>query len=163
MVSSALEPSPQQWQLWTQKVVGSSFSRGGGLRARLSNEYDLVQKYAGANTLQFYDGTPVPECMLPFVQGFDMNRINGVLEKIVKCLHFHQFEAVLQGSVSIDTESFEHSWFVLTMVQPTGWVGFNKEFVYRYEEVSPGQYVWWLVFYECHAFSVRVSTTQQTA
>lgn len=96
MVSTALEPNKQQWDLWTEKVIGSSFLRGPGLRARLSSEYDRVQKYVEANGFRLGNGTLAPESILPLAMGFDACRITRVVEKIIKCLHFHHCDESLR-------------------------------------------------------------------
>jgi len=44
--------------------------------------------------------------------------------------------------------------------EPTGQVGFNKQFAYRRDLSDSGQRHWWLVFYERHVFRGRISTAQ---
>src|SRR5262245_50842295 len=41
-VAAGAEPGTRQWRLWKQKVVGSSFVRGGGLKGRLNDDHATV-------------------------------------------------------------------------------------------------------------------------
>jgi hypothetical protein len=162
MIATALEPSAQQWYLWTEKVLGSSFVRGPGLRARLADEYERVQKYAAAKGLRFNNGTPVPELILPLAMGFDAVRINRVAEKIVRCLHFHHFSTVLDAELRADMTPYANSAIAWILDQPTGEVGFNNEFLYRLEGANSTRRIWWLAFYSRHVFSVGPTEVKES-
>ena len=88
-IAAGATPGTKLMDLWTQKVVGSSFVRGGGLKGRLNHDYELLQEHARNEPLQLYDGGTVPTELMPLVQGFDAARINAVVDKITRCLHMH--------------------------------------------------------------------------
>lgn len=161
--AGSFQPNAQQWQLWNQKVVGSSFARSGGLRARLSDYYEQHREYAKNHKILFDDGTAVPEELFPFIQPFEMKRVNAVLEKIIKCLYYYHFNSIYYCEVSIEQANINHKDIELTISQPSGQVGFNREFLYRFREVSIGQIVWWLVFFQYHAFTLRAYSIQHFA
>jgi hypothetical protein len=118
MIASSLQPSDAQWALWHRKVVGSSFARSEALRARLREDSDLLQRLALNGTVEFQDGSPVPENMQSLLMGFDRVRINRVIEKIVRCLHFHHHKRRLQGQISVEKTCPDDSLLKPTVFQP---------------------------------------------
>lgn len=153
-VAAGAQPGTKLMRLWKEKVVGSSFVRGGGLKGRLHDEYEQVIEYASTHPLELYGGGEVPPEMLPFVQGFDATRINRVVEKIVRCLHYHHTRSLLEGELEIDDAPFPPEVWERSLAGRTGQVGYENEFVYCLEELSPP--TWRLIFYEHRAFTVRV-------
>ncbi len=109
--------------------------------------------------IRFEDGTPVPEKMLPYMQPFEVKRINAVLEKIIKCLYNYHFNSIYDCEMLVEEADISHKDIELTISQPSGKVGFNQEFLYRFKELSTGQFAWWLVFFRCRAFTLHASST----
>jgi hypothetical protein len=165
LISCDLNPSSQQWQLWNKKVVGSSFVRSVGLRHRILNEHEIVQEYAKTHDFYSYNGNPIPQNLIPLIQGFEAKRIVSVIDKIIRCLHYHHFDELLNITYSIEVlPPVPLNQLDLKLPVPTGQVGYNGEFVYwRLDHNNPNQTVWLLSFYQHHSFGVIVTNTQQIA
>lgn len=157
-VAAVASPGTALWRLWKEKVVGSSFRRGGGLKARLSDDRDLIVKHHQSQPLKTYNGQKIPNELLPRVQPFDANRINSVVTKIVRCLHFHHQRTPLgpQSQIDVDIAPISNETWRKTLMGRSGEVGLNNEFVYRFDNLASGMTVWVLLFYERHAFTVYV-------
>lgn len=152
-IAAGATPGTKLMELWKQKVVGSSFVRGGGLKGRLNDDYELVQEHARHEPLQLFGGGTVPPELLPLVQAFNAARINAVVEKIVRCLHMHETGGRLLGNLAVSVAPFSDTEWKTTLQQRTGEVGHDNEFVYRYS--SEGAPIWRLIFYERHSFLVH--------
>lgn len=155
-VTTGAEPGSQLGTLWKEKVVGSSFTRSGGLKGRLQDEYEVLRQYAATKPLEFETGEPVPEELLPLLQAFDATRINAVVEKIVKCLHLYHTGTRLNATITIETINVPENEKRQAITKATGRVGDKNEFVYSTQSIAPGQDRWLLVFYEHRAFRVLV-------
>lgn len=157
LVSVSPQPNAQQRKLWDDKVVGSSFTRSGGLRNHLLEISNKIHESAMKQPLLFDDGTPLSDELIPYVQGFEMDRINTVLEKIVKCLYFHHFKGCFDGEVEVDSSCDMPKNKIVEIISKgsSGQVGFKNEFLYGFNEVVSGDLVWLLVFFEYHYFVVR--------
>ncbi len=157
LASVHANPSDQQWRLFNEKVIGSSLARGEGLKKRLDDEYMIIQNYARSNPIELYGGGELPNELLPYLRPFDAKRINSVIEKIVKCLHFHHFERRFEGELRIVIsdllEQVRHS----ILNQPSGKVGYNNEFVYQYKILDSRSNMWLLIFFERHEFTIRTN------
>lgn len=162
MVAAAFQPSAAQWRLWREKVVGSSFSRSGGLKARLNEHCDLVQQYAMDNGLELANGIPLPQSMVPLLVAFEKDRINRIIDKIVRCLHFRHQRSQLRGRVTVEMTCPENKMLAATIAQPSGRVGHADEFLYRFEQKRADYVLWCLVFYRCHIFLVHVLGGEDT-
>lgn len=155
-ITAGANPGTPMARLWKEKVVGSSFKRSGGLRGKLQDEYNLVRGHAEMHPLRFTDGEKVPKYLLPLVQPFDATRVEGVVEKIVRCLHYHHRGARLSGTVEVESTVLSEEQVRRTFEERTGEVGHQNEFVYRVQGTSSNQEVWTLIFYEHKAFRIRV-------
>jgi len=153
-VAAGATPGTKLMRLWTEKVVGSSFVRGGGLKGRLNDDYELIQEHARGEPLQLFGGETVSPELMPLVQGFDATRINAVVDKIVRCLHMHETGSRLAGDLVVDVAPFSAKDWRVTLQERTGEVGHDNEFVYRTASEN-GVLTWRLIFYEHHAFSIR--------
>jgi hypothetical protein len=161
LVGASPQPSKAQLALWDEKVIRSSFLRSRGLKIRLTQDADFVQRYALHDTMEFQDGTPLPRDMVPFLIAFDRARISRVVDKIVRCLYFHHQKHRLRGQVSVEMMCPEDSVLDATITQPSGRVGLANEFLYRFVEKCHGHTMWYLIFYGCHVFTVDVFATEE--
>ena len=144
-------------ELWKKKVVGSSFKRSGGLKGRLKDEREDVQKYARQNPLQISGGGYLPPDLVPLVQPFDASRINRVIEKIVRCLHpCHHVGKVLTGNLEVNVTPLSPQQRQEVLKKRSGQVGYQNEFVYRFYTDESSAEIWRLIFYEHQAFTVTV-------
>jgi len=76
-------------RLWKEKVVGSSFVRGGGLKGRLNDDQDKVfRHHITVEPLRTIDDKVLGDEWLSLVLPFSASRIIAVVGKIVRCLHF---------------------------------------------------------------------------
>jgi hypothetical protein len=147
--------------LWKEKIVGSSFSRSGGLQGGLNDDHALVIQNHQRQPLRTFEDKVVPEVMLPLVQPFKETRINAVVEKIVRCLHFAQTRSPLHldAQVIVDVTPLGDGSLHALFEKCTGCVGRHNEFVFRREILAEGTSRWLLAFYEHHTFTVRVNAS----
>ena len=104
-VASGAEPGTRQWRLWKEKVVGSSFARGEGLKGRLNDDRTfVVQHHQNTRPLTTFDGQVIDEKLLPLILAFDAPRINAVIEKVVRCLHFSIERQPLPRSAALEVD-----------------------------------------------------------
>jgi hypothetical protein len=146
-------------RLWKEKVVGSSFVRGGGLRGRLNDDHkEVVLHHHVVEPLKTFDNEVLLDRWLPLVQPFDAERICGVLKKIVRCLHFNLFGINLPANaqIEIDITPFDVTDMQLLYNDRTGEVGDYDEFVFRREDFGADDAKWLLGFYNHHTFTVTV-------
>ena len=74
-VASGAEPGTRQRRLWKEKVVGSSFARGEGLKGRLNDDRRLVvQHHQNVEPLRTFEDQVVNERLLPQIHAFDALR-----------------------------------------------------------------------------------------
>ena len=130
-VAAGAEPGTRLWRLWKEKVVGSSFARGEGLKGRLNDDHaTILDQHQHVERLQTFDGQDVADELLPVVQPFDATRINAVVEKIVRCLHFFLSGTPLSPSARLDVDISPLSATDLRALfeKRTGYVGNYNEF-----------------------------------
>ena len=160
-VAALAEPRTRLWRLWKGKVVGSSFARSGGLRGRLNADHALLLGQHRQDPIRGPAGDLVTDDLLPRLQPFDASRVNGVVEKIVRCLHFFLFGGSLPIAAEVqvalaDLTEDEMREFHDTS---TGQVGQEGEFVFRRQQLDNHDARWLLAFYEQCRFAVRVRTS----
>lgn len=160
-VAAGAEPGTRLWRLWKEKVVGSSFSRSGGLKGRLNDDRALLQKHHKREPLRTFDDEVVADELVPFAQPFDASRINAVVEKIVRCLHFSRSGTPLlsRARLTVDVAPLTSADERNLYDRRTGCVGHNDEFVYRHEALNDVASRWLLGFYRLHAFTVHVNAS----
>jgi hypothetical protein len=154
-VAAGAQAGTKLMDLWTTKVVGSSFARSGGLKGRLSDDRDELQEHAKTSPLQLFGGGELPAELVDMVQSFDAKRINAVVEKVVRCLYKVHTGMVLSGNLAVAVAPLDPGDWDATLNQRSGEVGHANEFVYRYEHLGSPDETWWLIFYEYHSFTVR--------
>ncbi len=159
-VATGAQPGTRHARLWNEKVVGSSFARGEGLRGRLNDDHaTVVHHHQHIEPLQTFDDQVVAEELLPLVQPFDATRINAVVGKIVRCLHFSLSGAPLSPAVrlDIDISPLADADLQALFEKSSGQVGNHREFIYRCEQINSVEWRWLLAFYGQHTFAVHAS------
>lgn len=158
-VATGARPGTRLWRLWKEKVVGSSFVRGGGLKGRLNDDQDkVVHHHQTVEPLRTVDGKVLGDEWLPLVLSFSASRIIAVVDKIVRCLHFGLYGTPLStdASLEVDMPPLSLTDSRLLFDQPTGKVGDFEEFVFRREGTEQDPSRWLMAFYRLHTFTVKV-------
>lgn len=157
-VSCVAEPNTLLRRLWKEKVVESSFVRGGGLKARLNNDHKKLITHHRQNPIRFDNNDIIPDELLPLAQPFSVRRIAGVVEKMIRCLHFRETAIPMAASATFDVSNADLSVSDKKRLyeEPTGFVGDNGEFFYRRENSGEGRVRWLLGFYGMQTFDVYV-------
>lgn len=157
-VAAGAEPGTRLWRLWKEKVVDSSFSRSCGLKGRLNDDRALLQEHHKQEPLRTFDDEVIADELVPLVQSFDASRINAVVEKIVRCLHFACTGTMLSpdASFAVDVAPLTTDNEQNLYDRRSGCVGDNDEFVFWHEALSDAASLWLLGFYRHHAFTVHV-------
>ena len=160
-VAAGADPGMRLWRLWKEKVVGSSFVRGRGLKARLNDDRALLQEHHKREPFQTFGGGVVADEWVPFAQPFNASRIKAVVEKIVRCLYFSRTGSPLSPSVRlvVDVTPLSSADEQNLYEHRTGCVGHNEEFVYRYEVTADSNSRWLLGFYRHHTFIVQANAS----
>lgn len=163
-VAAGAEPGTRLWRLWQEKVVGSSFVRGGGLKGRLNDDRARLHEHHKEEPLRTFDGEALADEWVPLTQAFAASRISGVVEKIVRCLHFASTGTPLlrEAQLTVDVTPFsideEHSLYH----DRSGCVGHHDEFVFRCEPGAGGKTRWLLGFYRNRTFAVTVKPANRS-
>lgn len=157
-VSCVAEPDTLLRRLWKEKVVYSSFVRGGGLKARLNEDHAKLVALHRQDPIRFDNNVIIPDELIPLAQPFSVKRIAGVVKKMIRCLHFRETQKPLSASATFDvsnaTLSMSDAWKFYE--EPTGFVGDNGEFFYRREDAGTRGTRWLLGFYSMQTFDVHV-------
>jgi hypothetical protein len=158
-VASGAEPGTRQSRLWNEKVVGSSFVRGGGLKGRLNDDCaTVVRHHRTVEPLRTFADDVVVDDFLPQILPLDASRINAVIGKIVRCLHFSLDKTPLLSStrIEVDVSPLEDADLHALFMPRTGHVGDHDEFIFRREQITSTSWRWLLAFYVQHIFAVHV-------
>ena len=158
-IAAGAKPDTRLWRLWKEKVVGSSFLRGGGLKARLNDDQDkVVRHHLTVEPLRTFDNKILGNEWLPLVQPFTASRIEAVVEKIVCCLHFSLYGTPLSKHtrLEVDITRLSPADLQLLFDRRTGQVGDFEEFVFRREDTGHDTSRWLMAFYELHTFTVKI-------
>ena len=158
-VAAGAKPDTRLARLWKEKVVGSSFLRGGGLEGRLNDDQDkVIRHHLTVEPLRTFDNKILGDKWLPLVLSFSASRIEAVVEKIVRCLHFALYGTPLLKHTRLDVDITPLSPDDLQLLydQRTGEVGDFEEFVFRREDTDHGFSRWLIAFYGLHTFTVKV-------
>jgi hypothetical protein len=161
-VAAGAKPGTRLWRLWEEKVVGSSFLRGGGLKGRLNDDQDkVVRHHLTVEPLRTFDNKVLGDEWLPLVQPFNESRIKAVVEKIVRCLHFNLCGKPLSKDAQLEVDITPLSPVDLQLLfdQRTGELGDFEEFVFLREDIRSGCSRWLMAFYKLHMFAVYVKAS----
>lgn len=159
-VAAGAEPGTVLARLWTEGVIMSSLKRSPPLRSKLGQDRDALRATHEVEPVRMVDGSIIPDSLLHLAQPFSAERINRVVEKIIRCLHFHHTKERLPSSVEFKVSNLPHSAAdgLLLREHATGQVGMNGEFIYRSEVIDMQRERWLLSFYDKHTFEVVVTT-----
>ena len=166
IAAGASPESGRHFQLWEEKAVGSTLARSPALKTNLREEFLKIKEFHQQSPLQTFDGTALSDDLVESVQPFDADRINRVLVKTIRGLHFHHEGSPLPASLRfvVSNEPLSEQELRDTIVNRTGLVGgTDAEFVYRYEPLADGTVRWRLLFYVVHQFTVDVSKAEGEA
>lgn len=160
-VTAGAEPGTRQWRLWKEKVIGSSFVRGKGLLGRLNDDRKRLHEHHKIEPLRTFDGNVLADELVPLTQSFTASRINAVVQKIVRCLHFTLDGTPLarQTSLTVSVTPLTAEEVHKLYNERSGCVGHNEEFVFHRELRNDGQFRWLLSFYRHHTFTVTVDSS----
>lgn len=165
-VATGAKPNTRLARLWKERVVGSSFVRGGGLKGRLNDDRDkVVRHHLTVEPMRTFDDKVLGDEWLPLVLPFTASRIEAVVEKIVRCLHFSLYGSPLSkcARVEVDITPLTPGDLRLLFDQRTGEVGHFDEFVFRREDSIQGSCRWFMSFYKLHTFTVKVEEPANNA
>jgi hypothetical protein len=158
-VTMGAEPGTKLGRLWAEKVVAKTLQNSPKLKSMLAEEREKFAELYKGRTVRTADGQLVPEEMHYLLQPLSAKRINGIVEKMVRCLHFHEHKERLPTDAGfvINTIFWTEDDYEMVKHFPTGGVGMEGEFLYHYRTVEPGAGRWLLSFYDKHVFDVIVS------
>ncbi len=157
-------PSPAQWRLWNEKVMGSTLSRSPRLQSRLVETMDALQEQHKATPLVFADGTPLTDEQAAQTVGLEKRRIDRVIDKIVRCLYYHFAGSVLPRQVLTDVSMEYVGDYLIQLAEPRGRIGNHREFTFWYDQLSATDQSYWLLwFYERPLFKVRLHQRDEGA
>ena len=151
-VTAGADPGSRVAQLWTEKVVGSSFTRSPALKAQLQNDRVRLREHHEEHPLKAYDGETVSDEVVENCMMLDASRVNRVAEKIVRCLYFHHHGGPLPRNLSFQSSlaPLDGSKLELVIRERKGLVGGEEgEFIYWYHLGESSSYTseWVLLFY----------------
>lgn len=164
-VCAGAQPGSEEYRLWDEKVVNSTFQRSPALKQKLSNGNDIIQEYHKSHPLEYDSGDSAPDELVPYLLPLEMNRINRVVEKIVRCLYFKHFKSVLSPNSKflidhdslnlLDLEKINKE--KINKRERMGWVGRAGEFIYWFgEEEEDGSVELMLLFYQVRDFRITI-------
>jgi hypothetical protein len=164
-VSCVSQPGTLLRRLWTEKVVGSSFVRGGGLQRRLNDDHAKFVAQHQREPVRFANNAIIPDELIPLVQPFSVARVAGLVGKMVRCLHFHEADVPLPKGARFEVSNSPLGEMdALALYEtPTGLVGHNSEFYYFREVLNNERSRWLLGFYRVHTFEIDVSLPANNA
>lgn len=157
-IASSGEADGPQMELWKKKVRDSTFKRSWKLKVSIQEVIQNVRRFHQVKT---YNGRILSTNEMENILAFDSERIDRVIKKIIRCLHFHHYASVipLEAKMNISTEPLSFEEIEDLIVTRTGLVGSeNGEFIYRCRcGQAKGIWNWVLLFYLDHCFRVSVT------
>ena len=156
-LAAGLQPSPAQWQLWNEKVQGSTLKRSPKLRSRLVQLMNAVQEHHKTSPLEFTDGTRLTDEQVAQTLVLEKSRIDRVIEKIVRCLHYRFYGAILPAEFIIEVSLESPQEYEHQLAQPCGVIGNHREFTFWYDRQAEASSSHWLLwFYEDQLFKAEL-------
>lgn len=158
-VCAGAQSGSEAYRLWDEKVENSTFQRSPALKQKLSNDMDMLQQHHKTNAIRLSSGDIVPDELVQNLMAFDLTRINRVVDKIIRCLHFKHFKSVLSpnSKILISHDSLNPLDVEKINMKRMRWVGRACEFIYWFgEEREDGSVEWALLFYLLRHFRITV-------
>jgi len=144
------QPGSEGACLWDEKVEGSTLQRSPKLRQELLNGMDIIQEYHKSHPLKFVSGDLIPEERVRYAMLINKERIDRVVEKIVRCLYFKHFNSVLSPDlkVSVETELLKDE-LEKTIKEHKGFVGNKMDalFIYWFGQHENGVNIKWILLF----------------
>jgi hypothetical protein len=159
-IASGAHPKNKLMRLWKEKVAKSTFARSPALVRQLNYDAREVREQHKIEPILTYDGTPLADKYLDRIIVFDLERINLVVEKIVRCLFFYHFGRIMPTESKIEThEEHDLEIKISVITNRKGMVGREDgEFVYSFTYSHDHKiYQWFLLFYLERLFVVNIS------
>ena len=160
-ITAGAKPGSEEYRLWNEKVVNSTLRRSPALQQKLSNDMDMIQEHHKSHPLKLVSGNLAPEELVPYALPFNAERIERVVEKIVRCLYFRHFKSVLSpdSKVSIGTEPLTEKELERTVIEHKGFVGekIDELFIYWFGQHEKGVNFDWILLF--HAGSKHFRAT----
>ena len=142
-------PSREQWRLWSEKIMGSTLTRSPKLRSQLVQDMDAIQEHHKTSPLLFANGMPLTAEQAAQTLPLEKNRIDGSIDKMVRCLHYHINGASLSPAIRTSVSQETPAEYLPQLNNPSGIIGNCREFIFW----TDGGY-WLLWFYEAILFKV---------
>jgi hypothetical protein len=150
-ISAGAQPGSEEYRLWEEKVENSTFQRSPALKQKLSNDMDMIREHHKSHPLRLVSGNLAPEELVPYTLPFNAERIERVVEKIVRCLYFKHFKSVLppDSKVSIGTEPLTEKELEKTVSECKGSVGdkIDELFIYWFEQHEKSVNLDWILLF----------------
>lgn len=157
-VAMGAEPDTKLYRLWKEKVLGNTLRNSLALQFVLAKgQREFVEQNKG-RTVRASDGRLIPPDLHHLAMPLSSSRITRIVTKIVRCLHFHEHGKRLprDAEFSLHTIFWTEDDYDIVKNAPTGRVGHEGEFLYRYMSIEPGVDRWLLSFYDKNVFDVLV-------
>ena len=124
-IGTTNDPDSHLMKLWRQKVVGSSFKRSPALRAALVEGMDRAKEHHKADSIMTFDGRPLTDEEVENILPLDKARIDRVVSKIVRCLHFHHEGTPLpkESALEVTVDPLQKPEMETVIRNRTGMVG----------------------------------------
>lgn len=158
-VTAGAEPDTKLERLWKEKVINSSLRNSPAMSIMLGKDRDeFVQQNKGARVIST-TGRLILEDELHLIQPLNAIRINNVVTKIVRCLHFHERKERLpmNSKFIVTTVPWTNEKCSALRNSSTGRIGIEGEFVYHVQALDSGVFQWLMSFYNKHVFEVAVN------
>jgi len=146
--------------LWKEKVVGSTLRRSELLGKRLRRDHEKLVDHHKEKPMLAFDGKKIPHDTTPRLLALDANRINRVVEKIVRCLYYRELGNILPAGANfeITPEPISEEKLEKVILERKGVSGARKNsFLYWYEfDETEKKSEWILLFFLQVHFVVRI-------
>lgn len=158
-VAMGAEPDTKLYRLWKEKVIGSTLHNSPALQFVLAQGQNEFREKYKDKTVRASDGRLIPPDLHHLAMPLSSLRISKIVTKIVRCLHFHEHKVRLpmDAEFSLNTIFWTEDAYDIVKNAPTGRVGHEGEFLYRYISMEPGGDRWLLSFYDKNVFDILVS------
>lgn len=155
LLATALDPTASQGRLWREGVA-RTLERSQKLKEQLVQDMDRAAEHRKARPFQYANGTILPNDVP--VLPLDRFRIEAILAKIVRCLHYRKHSQVLSAGhvASIEQAYLPEDLLRLKTSPHKIVVGRHQEFSYCCFDESDETQTWFLLFFEVHLFKVRI-------
>jgi len=151
-VTAGAHPKTKLAELWSDKVVGSSFKRSPALLKRIQDDHKQLLEHRLEDSLRTYDGEIAKGELLSRCYIADAERINRVACKIVRGLFFHHFKKPMPRAAifNVSDAPIHLDTLIKIIIARKGMVGGEEgEFIYwfKFDDENLFHSCWVLLFY----------------